>query len=257
MLYFSLLGSGSSGNSSLIFTKDSQILIDAGFSLKQLAARLELVGQNVDKVKAVFITHEHSDHILGLGVLARRAGIPVYITQETFEALPDRVGKLPEVHFFEAGDTIQVGNLRVTSFSVSHDAADPVGFTVESGGAKLGFASDLGHPSQLVRARLNGCHALALEANYCPVMLRNGSYPPEVQQRIRGRTGHLSNQDMSSLLSALLHEGLRTIVLYHISENNNTPEQVRMMAAGVVRGHHAQVYLAEQDRPTPIFEVRP
>jgi len=257
LLYFSLLGSGSSGNSSIVGSKDTQILIDAGFSLKQLASRLEQVGRHLAGLKAVFVTHEHTDHILGLGVLARRHGIPVYLTKETFESLPEKVGILPKVEFFEAGDALQVGDLRVTSFSVSHDAADPVGFTVESHGAKLGFASDLGHPSQLVRSRLTGCHALALEANYCPVMLRNGSYPPEVQQRIRGRTGHLSNQDMSSLLSALLHDGLRTIVLYHISENNNTPEQVRMMAEGAVRGHHAQVYLAEQDRPTLLFEVTP
>lgn len=257
MLYFSLLGSGSSGNSTLVGSQDAQILIDAGFSLKQLGARLELLGHGLAGVKAVFVTHEHSDHILGLGVLARRLGVPIYLTRETFESLPEKVGKLPKVEFFEAGDSIQVEDLRVTSFSVSHDAADPVGFTVESRGARLGFASDLGHPSQLVRTRLAGCHALALEANYCPVMLRNGSYPAEVQQRIRGRTGHLSNQEMSSLLSDLLHAGLRTIVLYHISENNNTPEQARMMAEGAARGHPARIYLAEQDSPTPVFEVFP
>ena len=257
MLSFSLLGSGSSGNASLVWNGASRILIDAGFSFKQLEERATKIGQELGGLDAVFVTHEHIDHVNGLGVLARRTGAPIYLTPETHAALPPKVGRLENVRFFEPGDRIPVGELVVTSFSISHDAADPVSYTVECGGAKLGFATDLGHPSQLVRSRLAGCQALVLEANYCPERLRNGKYPPQVQQRIRSRIGHLSNQDMASLLSELLHDDLQTVVLFHISANNNAPEVVRSMADGVVRDRPVAVHIALQDRPTPLFEVHP
>lgn len=257
MLRFVLLGSGSSGNATLVYSGNNKILIDAGFSLRQLQQRVEATGQSLDGLDAVFVTHEHTDHVQGLGVLARRVGVPIYLTQGTFESLPEKVGALPDVRFFESGDTLEVGDLRVSSFGTAHDASDPVSYTVACGAAKVGFATDLGHYSHLTRARLAGSHALVLESNYCPEMLRTGPYPPEVQQRIRGRNGHLSNQDMTALLGELLHQGLRTVVLFHISENNNSPERVHTMATGAVRGHGARVYLATQDAPTEVFEVQP
>jgi len=257
VLRFSLLGSGSKGNTTLIVSNDAKILIDGGFSLRQLNLRLAAVGQSLEDVDAVFVTHEHSDHVGGLGVLARNVAAPVYMTAGTYESLPPQVGALPRLELFEAGDTIAVKDLRVSSFSVSHDAADPVAYTINANGAKLGLAADLGHPSQLVRSRLAGSHALVLESNYCPDMLRRGDYPPQVQQRIRSRVGHLSNQDMTSLLSDLIHEQLRMVVLVHLSENNNEPELVRAMAARALNGHPAEIVVAMQDAPTRLFEVSP
>ncbi len=257
MLHFTLLGSGSSGNASLVWSAKTKVLFDAGFSYRSLCQRAAAAGVSLDDLAAVFVTHEHTDHVRGLGVLARKTGLPVYLTEDTFDALPRGTGEVAGASFFEAGDSLRIGDLDIRSFSTSHDAADPVSYTVSHGGAKLGFATDLGCGSHLVRARLDGCNALVLEANYCPDMLRQGTYPPQVQQRIRSRIGHLSNQAMSSLLSELLHDSLRTVVLFHISENNNAPELARKMAAGAMNGHQATLHLAGQDEPTPCFEVRP
>ncbi len=257
MFRFALLGSGSSGNATLIVSASAKILIDNGFSLKQLQTRMAALGQTLDGLDGIFITHEHSDHVGGIGVLGRKMEVPVFMTQGTRENLPPAVGKVPRIECFEAGEAIPIGDLTVHSFSVSHDAADPVSYTIATADAKLGFATDFGHPSQLVRARLAGSHALVLEANYCPDMLRRGPYPPQVQQRIRGRNGHLSNQDMTRLLDDLLHDQLRTVVLVHLSENNNTPDLAQKMAAQVLHGHAATLHIAAQDAPTPFFEVRP
>jgi phosphoribosyl 1,2-cyclic phosphodiesterase len=181
--------------------------------------------------------------------------VPVYMTPDTRAALPPGLGALPTVRVFEAGETLRVGDLEVGSFPVSHDAADPVSYAVRCNGSKLGFATDLGHISHGVRRSLSGSHALVLESNYCPQRLMNGHYPARVQHRIRSRIGHLSNQDMCSLLASLLHDQLSTVVLMHISENNNHPEEVIALAKGVLRDHPARLHLALQDRPTPLFEV--
>ncbi|NIA15179.1 MAG: MBL fold metallo-hydrolase [Nitrospiraceae bacterium] len=256
MLRFSLLGSGSSGNALLIASETGKILIDSGLSFKQLKLRAEAVGETLDGLAAVFVTHEHRDHVNGLGTLARRLNVPVYATAGTLEGLPGAVGELPCAQAFEAGDTIAVDGLSLTSFSVCHDAADPVSYIVRCGGVKLGVASDLGHAPTLVKTRLQGADALILESNYCPDMLRHGRYPPSVQQRINGRHGHLSNHAMNSLLSSLLHDGLQQVVIVHVSAENNTPELVEQLAAQVLGDHPAGVYVARQDVPTPMFEIR-
>lgn len=255
MLRFSLLGSGSSGNATLFVGDEGKILIDNGLSFRELERRAGLVGMAMSGLDAVFITHEHSDHVLGVGVLARKLGVPVYITETTHRALPGTVGKIPELRHFESGESIQIKDLTISSFGIPHDAADPVSFTVQSGGAKAGIACDLGHVPMLVRQRLNGSHALVLESNYCPDRLMAGDYPAQVRQRISSRHGHLSNQDMASLLHALLHPELRTVVLVHISENNNAPDVARRMAEQVLRGHQASLHVASHHDPTPLFEI--
>jgi phosphoribosyl 1,2-cyclic phosphodiesterase len=257
LLRFSVLGSGSSGNAALMVSDTTSVLIDNGFSLKKLRQRFAEIGARLEDLDAVFVTHEHGDHASGLGVLGRAVDVPFYMTAGTRAHLPPKVGIIPRIELFEAGDRIQIGDLVLTSFSISHDAADPVSYVIDNHEARLGIATDIGHCSQLVRLRLAHCHALILESNYCPEKLRLESrYPVQVQQRIRGRRGHMSNQDMSSLLSGLLHDGLRTVVLYHISENSNTPALALKMAAEVLHGHAAELYVTNQDRPTPFFEVR-
>ena len=256
MLRFAVLGSGSSGNAVLVASPTAKILIDNGLSFRQLQLRAAQVGQTVDDLKAVFITHEHADHVNGVGVLGRKLGIPVYVTEKTFERFPPSVGRLPNVVPFEAGEAIALNGITLTSYSVSHDAADPVNFVIQSGGAKLGIASDLGHVNQLVRSRLEGSHGLLLESNYCPEMLQRGPYPVALQQRIRGTHGHLSNSDMISLLADLVHDALQVVVLVHLSEENNTPERAREMAARVLESHGATLHVAPRDQPTPLFEIR-
>jgi len=256
VLAFSLLGSGSSGNAVLIWSGNAKILIDNGLSGVELERRAQGIGVGLEGLDAIFITHEHGDHVRGVGVLSRRLNVPVYVTPPTRAALPLSIGVLPEVKLFDSGESVRIKDLEVGSFSISHDAVDPVSFTVKNGGARLGLAADLGQSSHLVRTRLSGCHALVLESNYCPEMLRMGDYPAQIQQRIRSSVGHLSNQDMCSLLSGLLHDALQYVVLVHISENNNCPKLVERLASGVVEGHPCKLHLATQDAPTPIFEVR-
>lgn len=252
---FGLLGSGSSGNAILVASAGGKILIDSGITYKQLRLRTEASGESLEGLRAVFVTHEHRDHVGGIGTLARALKVPVYITEKTFQALPDAIGKLPEVVFFEPGDTLSVDGMTVTSFSVSHDAADPVSYTVDCHGLKLGIASDLGHVSMLVRQRLTGSNALLLESNYCPDMLRRGPYPATLQQRIRGHFGHLSNHESNSLLASLLHDALRYVVLVHISQENNTADHALQFAARVLAGHPAHLCVAPRHEPTPMFEL--
>ncbi|MBI5095311.1 MAG: MBL fold metallo-hydrolase [Candidatus Hydrogenedentes bacterium] len=255
MIRFSLLGSGSSGNAILIASPTGKILVDNGLSLRKLQERAAGLHMDVSDLKAVFVTHEHMDHVNGIGVLARRFDAPVFMTAGTYENLPEGVGKIPRLELFDPGDTINVDGLEVTSFSVSHDAADPVNYVVRSGGVQLGLAGDLGHASHLVKNRLAGSHGLVLESNYCPDMLKKGSYPYAVQQRIRGNRGHLSNADMCGLLAGLVHDALRLVVLVHISEENNTRRLAHDMAARVIENHPARVFVARQDRATRLFEI--
>jgi len=257
LIRFGLLSSGSSGNALLITSGSTKILIDSGLSFKQLGLRAKEIREGLDGLKAVFVTHEHSDHVTGIGPLARKLNVPVYITPKTFECLPASIGILPQVVFFEPGETIAVDGLALTSYSVCHDAADPVSFVIESGGVKLGIASDLGHVSQLVKSRLAGSQGLVLESNYCPEMLKRGPYPVSLKQRIKSKHGHLSNFDMNSLLEDLINDALQVVVLAHLSEENNAPEYARDLAARVLDGHPAQLHVALQKKPTPMFEIRP
>jgi phosphoribosyl 1,2-cyclic phosphodiesterase len=256
VLRFTLLGSGSGGNATLVQSEHTTLLLDCGLSYRRLAESVEAAGVPVAGIDAVLVTHEHGDHVQSVGTLARRLGTPVYLTAETHRALPPKVGSLPEVRHFEAGDTWSLGDVEISSFSVTHDACDPVAFALRSGEAKAGFVTDAGSRSPLMVRRLAGAQALVLESNYCPDLLHAGKYPLQVKQRIRGRHGHLSNHDMASLLSDLIHPALQTVVLVHISENNNCPDQALRLARGALKDHPAEVLLARQDGPTPWIEVR-
>ncbi len=235
----------------------AEILIDNGLSYRQLSLRCNELGLSLDNLDGLFITHEHGDHVRGAGILARKVDIPVYMTEDTFAHLPKGVGEIPRPVFFESGDEIAVGDIAVGSFSVSHDAADPVSFTVSCGGRQLGLATDLGRDSALVRQRLSGSHALILESNYCPKMLETSPYPEAVCQRIRGNQGHLSNPDMNALLAKVLHDGLQLVVIVHVSQENNTEAQARSMAERVLRNRNssAKLVVAAQDSPTSVFEI--
>ncbi len=255
MIRFSLLGSGSSGNAIFVSTPSAKFLIDNGLSGKQLELRLASLGESIEGLQAIFVTHEHSDHVNGVGVLARRTDATIYMTEGTYDNLPKKTGAMPKLELFESGSALSIADTTVTSFSVAHDAADPVSYTIRCGDAQLGIATDLGKATQLVRQRLQGSNALVLESNYCPDMLRHSTYPAAVVQRIGSAQGHLSNPDMNSLLSDLLHDELHLVVAVHISKENNTDEKARKMAARVLRAHAAELYIANQDGPTPLFEV--
>ncbi len=255
LIQFSLLGSGSSGNALLIKTDTTKVLVDCGLSYRQLRLRSAEVGETIDDLAGVLVTHEHSDHVNGLGVLTRRQQTPVYMTRGTYQHLPKSLGLLAGVECFEPGDTVTIGDIEAASFSVAHDAADPVSYVLRSNGTILGIAADLGHATALVRQRLSGAHGLILESNYCPDMLRQSSYPFQVQQRINSSSGHLSNRDMSSLLAHVAHDHLQQVVLIHISEENNTHDLAKRMAVQALGVRAVPVNVAPQDRPTELFKV--
>ena len=255
MLRFSFLSSGSNANALFIIGGSTRILIDNGLSFRRLQQRITEIGETLDGLSAVFITHEHGDHVNGIGVLNRKMPVPIYLTEGTYRNLPKNIGTIHDAHLFEAGDLLRINDMEIQSYSISHDAADPVGYVIRYQNTQIGLAYDMGHVPTLVKQRLAGSHALILEANHCPNLLTKSSYPPALRQRISSKRGHLSNQKMSSLLSHLLHPALQVVLLVHLSEENNDHELALRMAQRAVGKHKAQIFVAQQDRPTPLFEI--
>ncbi len=253
---FCVLASGSSGNSALLATGTTRLLIDAGLSMKELRKRLASVGENLDDVDGILITHEHSDHVAGLPVLARNKNLraTIYVTALT-ERTIDFGECPPRLERFQAGSSFQVGDIEVQSFSIPHDAADPVGFCFEAEGVRFGIATDLGYVPESVKYHLRRTDLLLLESNHDLDMLKVGPYPWSVKQRVMSRVGHLSNLCMAEFLTGDLDSSTAHLILGHISEQNNHPEIVRITAAEVLerRGLKPTLALATQHTPTEVF----
>jgi phosphoribosyl 1,2-cyclic phosphodiesterase len=220
-----ILASGSKGNAIFISSGDTSLLIDAGLSGIEIERRLKLRGFDPKNLDAILVSHEHSDHIQGVGVLSRRYKLPVYINSKTRKAAVSQLGNLYDFKKFECGSMFTLNDLSIHPFSISHDAEDPCGFTVNQNGTKIGIATDLGIATSMVKEHLKGCTLLILEANHDEGMLINGPYPWPVKQRIKSRTGHLSNAASKTLLNELQHDGLKHVMLAHLSETNNTPQK--------------------------------
>ena len=225
MIRICVLASGSKGNSVYIESERTRILIDAGLSGKEIQRRLLAIGARPGDLSAVVVSHEHIDHVRGVGVLSRQCELPVYITEPTFRAASSMLKRMDSVHFFRDGVSFKIGDLTIRPYASSHDAIDPVNFTVSNGNVKLGLATDLGFASALARNCLRNCQALILEANHDREMLRTGPYPEPLKQRILSRLGHLSNDQTAELLADLHHLDLRHVFLAHLSEANNLPDK--------------------------------
>jgi phosphoribosyl 1,2-cyclic phosphodiesterase len=221
---FCVLGSGSKGNATYLESGGTSILIDAGMSGIELQKRLSLIGVDLSAIDAILVTHEHNDHVQGVGVLSRRAKIPVLANSATFSAASKIVNKLFSYNEFETGSSFYFQNLEIHPFSISHDTKDPVGFRISDGSISLGYCTDTGKVSRLMLHRLAACQALVLESNHDITMLQNGTYPPYLKQRIRSNQGHLDNVEAATFLQELAHEKLQHVVLAHLSEENNHPE---------------------------------
>ncbi|PID40884.1 MAG: MBL fold metallo-hydrolase [Proteobacteria bacterium] len=241
-----VLASGSRGNATYLSGGQTAILIDAGLSGIEIQRRMVTRGLDPASLDAILVTHEHSDHIQGVGVLARRFGLTVHINDETLQASQRTLGKLADVQPFACGTTFSIGQLSIHPFSISHDAADPAGFTITANGTKVGVATDLGIATNVVKTHLAACDALILEANHDPRMLIDGPYSWPLKQRIQGRGGHLSNEDAALLLEELRHDGLSHVILAHLSEENNAPEIARKTIETVLREFPAKVHVACQ-----------
>jgi len=251
-----VLASGSSGNCALLATDSTRILVDAGLSFKALVKRLESAGEQAQSLNAVLITHEHSDHISGLSRLARVLGIPVYISRLTAPAI-DWGEVKPHVECFQAGRGFTVGDIEVVSFGIPHDAVDPVGYCFYSGGVKVTIATDLGYITESVKFHLRRSNLMLLESNHDLEMLKVGPYPWSVKQRVMSRVGHLSNDMMSEFLLRDFDGTPARLILGHLSEHNNHPEIVRLVATQALerRGLATPIEIASQSRPTEVFSI--
>lgn len=250
-----VLASGSKGNAVYVSTGQTAVLIDAGLSGVEIERRLGSRGLAPDRLRAIVVSHEHADHINGVGVLSRRYRLPVYLNRKTAGAAK-RIGRLHRVASFDCGTGFQIDNLHIHPFSLSHDAEDPAGFTIQTNGIKIGLATDLGVVTAMVTEHLKGCRALILEANHDARMLIDGPYPWPLKQRIQSRLGHLSNTESRLLLCDVAHADLEHVILAHLSETNNTPETALNTIAPALSGTHTRFEVAVQDRCTDIVCLR-
>jgi phosphoribosyl 1,2-cyclic phosphodiesterase len=252
-----VLASGSRGNSTWIATGRTRLLVDVGLRSKEACARLTAIGERAETCDAFIISHEHVDHVGGLKKLARDLGRPIYINEGTRGAI-EWGAKITAFEMFTAGVKFIVGDIEVTPFSIPHDAADPVGFTFEAEGLKVGIVTDLGCIPEHVKLHLSGCHMLVFESNHDVEMLRVGPYPWFVKQRVMSRHGHLSNNAAAEFLSGAYDGCAQVLVLAHLSEVNNHPEIVRLTALEALshrsNGCAPELHLAAQDAPTKVFE---
>jgi phosphoribosyl 1,2-cyclic phosphodiesterase len=244
------LGSGSSGNGLLVEVRDgphtSRILVDNGFNLRQLGQRLQRAGLEVGSLDAVFVTHEHSDHVGGVAALARRHGVPVYCTAGTAAASSFDDERI-EWRRVEAGQAVEIGALRVEPYAVPHDAAEPVQYTFTDGLRRAGLLTDAGECSDTIVAALSGVHALVLECNHDVEMLQRGAYPPFLKARIAGARGHLSNAQAADILDRIDRAQLGWIAAAHLSRSNNRPDLARQALAGVLDCAEDEIGVAYQD----------
>ncbi|MCL2878483.1 MAG: MBL fold metallo-hydrolase [Acidobacteria bacterium] len=252
-LCFNVLGSGSSGNSTLVSDGVTNILVDAGLSGREIARRLAEYGILPEKISAIVVSHDHGDHCRGVAPFVKKLDIPVFMTAAAFEASGIRVD--PSKHrVISPGECFEIGGIAVTCFSVPHDAADPLGFVVEKNGIRIGIALDLGFMSNLVVERLKGCAGIVLESNHDVAMLKAGPYPWALKQRVMSRSGHLSNDAVARYLASDFDGTAEHVVLAHLSRQNNLPDlallsaQTALEEQADIRSRQTKLELAFSDK---------
>jgi phosphoribosyl 1,2-cyclic phosphodiesterase len=248
-LRFASLGSGSGGNATLIECDGTCVMIDCGFSVKQTVARLERLARRGEDISAIIVTHEHSDHLSGVGVMARRFNLPVWMTPGSWRAAQTaHIGRLPELRLFNSLDRFAIGGLEVEPFPVPHDAEEPSQFVFGNGDRRIGVLTDTGASTPHIEASLDGCDALLLECNHDRDMLRNGPYPAMLKERVGGPLGHLDNDTAARILRTIDSSCLRYLVAGHLSKTNNTPELARDTLSAAIDCDPEWIRIADQER---------
>lgn len=234
----------------------TRLLVDAGLSAREIERRLAAAGESLDRLDAILVTHEHTDHVSGLPVLARRARCPVFLSERTAPAIAWS-SEPPPLELFPAGARWRIGDIEVASFSLPHDAADPVGYCFQAEGRKIAIVTDLGYIPDSIRFQIRGADLLVLESNHDLEMLKVGPYPWSVKQRVMSRQGHLSNDAVAQFIRRHLEPCTQTLVLGHLSENNNHPDLVRLVAGQALRsrGLSTRLVVVEQRCQTEVFEL--
>ena len=257
-MYFCPLYSGSSGNALFCQYGNTRLLIDAGKTGSCLTAALQKIRVDPETISGVLITHEHSDHIQGAGVIARKYHLPLYATQETWRAMEGKLGKIPGdlIRTVQSGKGFWLGDIGVEPFSIPHDAADPVGYLFDDGVSALFVGTDMGAPTFGVRDALARATCAVLESNHDPVLLQTSDRPVSLKQRIAGRCGHLSNGDAADLVREVCPQRLRTLLLAHISKQCNAPYLAleTMRSAVAELGRPVALEVLYQDAPSPLYE---
>ena len=250
-LHFSSLNSGSNGNCYFVGNNADAILVDVGISCKEVEKRLRIQGLHISAIKAIFISHEHSDHIKGLCVLAQKYSLPVYGSMRTLASCGELDTSL--VRHFNANETVTVGSLAVTSFSKFHDAADPLSFTITDSRVTIGVFTDIGRICKNLVHHFSKCQAIFLEANYDEEMLENGKYPYFLKNRIKGGRGHLSNREALEVFVKYRHRHLQYLLLSHLSKDNNCPD--KLMEIFLPHAGATKVSIASRYQPSPLHYV--
>lgn len=256
-MFVMALQSGSNGNCIYVESAKTRLLLDAGISGAQAAARLALAGRDIRDVHGVLISHDHVDHARCAGVFHRKFGLPLYATQRTIEAAAERhaLGEMTDIRCFQPGHSVRIGDITVETVPTPHDAVEGVAFVLDDGRRRLGVLTDLGHAFDGLADVLDTLDAVLLESNYDPLMLESGPYPWHLQERIRGPAGHLSNLEAAELVRDAVRAGrLRWACLGHLSEHNNTPDLALATCRRVI-GPGFTLRLASRYEPTGLMEV--
>ena len=245
---FCPLASGSKGNAIFFGTPKTRLLIDAGLSARAIAVRLAQIDVDPRTLQAILVTHEHTDHIAGLAVLAQRMNIPVFANAETAKGIIAALGERPRFKIFATGETFCFGDLEIHPFSVPHDTLDPVAFRIQTESVRVGFCTDLGHVTSMVRKGLEGCDYLYLEANHQPSMVHSSARPQVYKTRVLGKQGHLSNEECGKLLETIYHPGLKHVHLAHLSSECNTPEVALQIVREQISAKELEINIAYQEK---------
>ncbi len=258
---FTILGSGSGGNCAYLEAGETRLLIDAGFSGRQIRERLAGIGRSPESLTGILITHEHSDHTQGLAILGNRLRIPVYCNRLTKDAIEDQMECGLDCRLFSTGASFGIGEVDVETFSIPHDAQDPVGFLLRTQSGNLGFLTDLGHATRLVLERVRPSNVLVLETNHDLKLLQEDTKRPwSVKQRILSRHGHLSNEAAAKAVAEIVGPDLRHLYLGHLSRDCNRPDLAETTVKNqlqTIGACHVQVFTACQEKPAPTLELGP
>lgn len=265
MFRFCSLYSGSSGNSLFVETNKTKILVDCGESAKKIINALSEIDINIEEINAILVTHEHIDHVKSLGTLSKKYNIPIYTNLETLEAMPEQKNKINEknINLFNISEDFYVGDLKIHPFSIPHDAANPCGFNIYNKNKKISIATDIGHITPEIMANLEKSSFLMLESNYDPNILKCSSYPYHLKERISGPYGHLSNSVAGQTISHLINTGLNTVMLGHLSKENNFPELAYKTVMEEIiyknnnnyNGNEINLSVATRFNHTPIIDI--
>ncbi|SET01319.1 Phosphoribosyl 1,2-cyclic phosphodiesterase [Natronincola peptidivorans] len=258
---FCSLASGSSGNCHFISNGEEHLLVDAGLSGKKIQSKLQEIGFEPNKLTGIFISHEHNDHICGAGILSRRFDIPIYANEATWQAMESKLGSIKQenIKIFKTETTLHVGNLQITPYSISHDAADPVGFVLKNKTVKISIATDLGHINQGILDKIGDSHLVVLESNHDEDMLKAGNYPYYLKRRILSDHGHLSNEAAGNAIVDLMKMNVKNILLAHLSKENNFPELAIMTVKSILDSHKINIGkdisidLAHRDKASHLY----